>query len=124
MLISNIPVNIVRKNIKNMHLGVYPPKGKVRISVPVNISDETIRLFIISKLSWIKQNQRKFMDQERTTPREFKERESHYFQGQRYLLRIKQTKGAGRIELTNKTYMDMYVRENATLQTKEQLKNE
>jgi len=77
--ISNIMIDVVRKNIKNIHLAVYPPTGRVRIAVPLTVNEDAIRLFAISKLGWIKKHQRKFEGQERITPREYKNRESHYF---------------------------------------------
>lgn len=73
----------MRKDIKNIHLAVYPPTGRVRIAVPLRVNEDTIRLFAISKLGWIKRNQRKFKEHERLSPREYKNRESHYFQGKR-----------------------------------------
>jgi predicted metal-dependent hydrolase len=63
--ISDITIDVVRKNIRNMHLSVYPPTGRVRIAAPLNVDDEAVRLFAISKLSWIKRHQRKFANQER-----------------------------------------------------------
>ncbi|PHN04371.1 M48 family metallopeptidase [Flavilitoribacter nigricans] len=113
LTIGDITVDVVRKDIKNMHLAVYPPTGRVRIAAPLRINDDAIRLFAISKLAWIKRHQRNFEDQERITPREYKERESHYFQGERYLLRIKETNGPGRVDLTSKTYLDVYVKPSA-----------
>ena len=121
--VSNITIDVVRKDIKNMHLGVYPPAGRVRIAAPLNVNDDAIRLFAISKLGWIKRQQKKFESQQRITPREFKERESHYFQGHRYLLRIKETTGHGHVDLKGKTYLDLYVPEGATLATKRRILN-
>ena len=63
--VGELDVYLVRKNIKNLHLGVYPPDGWVRIAAPLNINDENVRLFIISKLSWIKKHQANFNAQER-----------------------------------------------------------
>lgn len=122
--VSNITLDVVRKNIKNMHLAVYPPTGRVRIAVPIRVNDEAIRLFAISKLAWIKRNQRKFENQERISPRVYKERESHYFQGRRYLLRIKETDGIGWVDLNGKTYLDLYVRNNTSLEYKQNILNE
>lgn len=116
--LSNISVDVVRKDIKNMHLAVYPPTGRVRIAAPLRVNDDAIRLFAISKLGWIKRHQRKFENQERISPREYKERESHYFQGRRYLLRIKETAGAGRVDLKGKTYLDLYVKSETNLDYK------
>ncbi len=122
--INDIVVDVIRKDIKNMHLAVYPPSGRVRIAVPMRVDDEAIRLFTISKLGWIKRHQRKFKSQERIPIREFKERESHYFQGQRYLLRIHETTGAGRVELNGNTYLDIFIKPDASLAYKTNLLNE
>lgn len=122
--VSNITLDVVRKDIKNMHLAVYPPTGRVRIAVPLRVNDEAIRLFAISKLAWIKRNQRKFENQERISPRVYKERESHYFQGRRYLLRIIETNGVGWVDLKGKTYLDLYVRNNTSLEYKQNILNE
>lgn len=108
--INDITIDVVRKDIKNMHLGVYPPTGRVRLAAPVRVNEEAIRLFAVSKLAWIRRNQRKFESQERLPPREYKERESHYFQGRRYLLRIMETKGAGYVKIKGKTYIDLYAK--------------
>lgn len=82
---------MVPKDIKNVHLSVYPPDGKVRISAPRRMSLDTIRVFAISKLAWIRQRQCKLREQERETPREYLDRESHYVLGKRYLLSITET---------------------------------
>jgi predicted metal-dependent hydrolase len=76
--LGDIAVDVVLKDIKNVHLGVYPPDGRVRVSAPSRMRLDTIRVFAISKLGWIKQQQKKFHDQERETPREYLDRESHY----------------------------------------------
>ena len=117
--VSDCTIDVVRKQIKNMHLSVYPPTGRVRIAVPLNIDDEAVRLFAISKLSWIKRNQRKFEKQERQSPRVFEERESHYFQGQRYLLRITEQPAPPRVELKTKTHIDLFVRPGTTIESRQ-----
>lgn len=122
--IGSISIDLVRKDIKNMHLAVYPPTGRVRLAVPLRVENETARLFAISKIGWIRRNQRNFLKQERTTAREFKERESHYFFGKRYLLRINETSGAGFVELKTRTYLDLYVKPNASTDYKREIINE
>jgi predicted metal-dependent hydrolase len=87
------------KDIKNVHLGVYPPDGRVRISAPSRMSVDTIRVFAISKLGWIKQQQKKFRGQERETPREYLDRESHYVWGKRYLLKVVEENAAPEVKL-------------------------
>jgi predicted metal-dependent hydrolase len=91
--LGDISVDVVFKDIKNVHLSVYPPTGRVRISAPARMKLETIRLFAISKLGWIKKQQCKLQAQEREPPREYLERESHYLWGRRYLLRIEEHSG-------------------------------
>ncbi len=86
--LGNLDVDVVRKDIKNVHLSVHPPTGKIRIAAPSRMSLDTIRVFAISKLGWIRQQQRKLQKQERETPREFLDRESHYVWGRRYLLSV------------------------------------
>jgi predicted metal-dependent hydrolase len=81
--LGEIAVDVRFKNIKNVHLSVYPPVGRVRISAPMRMNLDTVRVFAISKLSWIKQQQRKILAQERETPREYLNLESHYLWGKR-----------------------------------------
>ncbi|MCP3963133.1 MAG: M48 family metallopeptidase [bacterium] len=97
--LGDIPVDVVLKDIKNVHLSVYPPTGRVRISAPERMSLDNIRAFAISKLSWIKQQQTKLRDQERETPREYVDRESHYVWGRRYLLTVAESNEPPSIEL-------------------------
>ena len=66
--LGNITVDVEQKNIKNIHLSVYPPTGRVRIAAPNRFDLETIRMFAISKLSWIKKQQQKLRKQTRETP--------------------------------------------------------
>jgi predicted metal-dependent hydrolase len=96
---GDITADVVLKDIKNIHLSVYPPSGRVRISAPSRMRLDTIRVFAVSKLSWIKQQQRKLREQERETPREYLDRESHYLWGKRYLLRVIQDNAAPSVEL-------------------------
>jgi hypothetical protein len=101
--LGEIKADVTFKDIKNIHLSVYPPFGKVRISAPLKMELDTIRVFAISKLSWIKQQQHKLQEQERGTPREYLDRESHYVWGRRYLLKIIEIDKAPSVELKHKT---------------------
>lgn len=92
--LGDIAVEVVFKDIKNVHLSVCPPDGKVKIAAPTRMSLDNIRVFAISKLAWIKQQQNKFREQERETPREYLNLESHYVWGKQYLLRIAYTDDA------------------------------
>jgi len=101
--LGGITLDVVRKDIKNVHLSVHPPTGRVRISAPTRMNLETIRLFAISKLGWIKQQQKKLREQERESPREYLDRESHYVWGKRYLLKVVETDAAAEVQLKHST---------------------
>ncbi len=88
--LGEIPIEIVLKNIKNVHLSVYPPKGRVRISAPTRSKVDTLRLYAISRLGWIKRQRTKILGQARETPRSFVQKESHYLWGKRYLLDVQE----------------------------------
>ena len=116
--LGEMPVDVVRKGIKNIHLSVHPPTGKVRIAAPARISLDTIRVFAISKLGWIRQQQKKLQEQDRETPREYLDRESHYVWGQRYLLNILEKEEPPSVELTASRLI-LQVRPNTTRQKKQ-----
>lgn len=99
--LGDVAVDVVRKHIKNVHLSVHPPTGRVRIAAPRRISLNTIRIFAIAKLPWIKRQQRKLQDQERETPREYLDRESHYIWGKRYLLKVIEADQRPSVELSH-----------------------
>lgn len=94
IVLGDIVVDLIQKDIKNVHLSVYPPTGAVRISAPNHMSPDSIRAFAISKLGWIKRVQERLRDQERETPREYLDRGSHFVWGKRYLLQVEETKAA------------------------------
>jgi len=93
-----IDVDVTLKKIKNIHLSVHPPTGRVRISAPSHMNLENIRIFAISKLGWIKQQQKKLREQARETKREYLERESHFLWGRRYLLQVMESNSPPMIE--------------------------
>lgn len=110
--LGNISVDVVLKDIKNVHLSVYPPTGRVRISAPSHMSMDTIRVFAISKLDWIKKHQKALEKQERETPRDFVDRESHFVWGKRYLLEVNERDEPPSIRLTGNK-MTLSVRSGA-----------
>jgi hypothetical protein len=111
--LGGISVDVVFKDIKNIHLSVYPPTGRVRISAPERMKLDAIRIFAISKLDWIKRQQTRIQGQERETPREYLDRESHYLWGKRYLLQILEVDAAPGVELTpGKMLLRVRPREN------------
>ncbi len=86
--ISNLEIFIDRKDIKNLHIGVYPPLGRIRVATPLRLNDEAVRLAVISRLAWIKKQRNNFLNQPRQSQREMVSGESHYLFGKRYLLDV------------------------------------
>jgi len=107
--LGNLAVDVVQKDIKNVHLSVHPPNGRVRIAAPLRMSMNTIRVFAISKLEWIKEQQRKLCEQEREPAREYLDRESHYVWGKRYLLQVTERDHVPSVELKH-TKLLLFVR--------------
>ena len=121
--LGKITVDVVQKDIKNIHLSVYPPTGKVRISAPLRIDLDTIRVFAISKLGWIKQQQKKISEQERESPREYLNRESHYVWGKRYLLKLIE-KDAAPAVLLKHSHLVLQVRPGSSEEKKRDILDE
>jgi predicted metal-dependent hydrolase len=119
--VSRIKVDIVRKDIKNLHLGVYPPDGRVRVAVPLNVSDEAVRLAVVGKLAWIKRQQAKFAAQPRQSPREMVSGESHYFLGRRYRLRVIEQPGKSAVILRNKATLELHIKPGMEVEQREKL---
>lgn len=115
--IGEITVDITRKEIKNLRLSVCPPDGSVRVAAPLSVQDETIRLYLISKLGWIKREQRKFKEQQRQGAREYIAKESHYFLGKRYLLKVTPSEKQTKI-LLSKRYIHLHVKQGSQEQRK------
>ena len=121
--LGNIKIDVELKNIKNIHLSVYPPNGKVKISAPVRMDLDTIRVFTISKLKWIKKQQEAFKNQERETPREYLTKESHYFKGKRYLLKVIERNAKPKVILKH-SEIELYIRPNSTIEKRKQILDE
>lgn len=111
--LGELTVDVIRKDIKNVHLSVHPPTGRVSIAAPSRMSLETLRIFAISKLSWIRQQQHKLQEQEREKPREYLDRESHYLWGKRYLLKLTEKDAVPEIHLKHRTLL-LQLRPGAT----------
>ena len=117
--VSGIAVEVVRKDIKNLHLGVYPPMGRVRVAAPLVVNDEAVRLAVIDKLGWIKRQRAKFAKQPRQSEREMVNGESHYFLGRRYRLRVHEQEGAARVALRGVASMNLFVRPGSNVEKRE-----
>lgn len=127
MIIADVPVELVRKEIENLHLAVYPPDGRVRLAAPREVNEQTLELFVISKIHWIRKQQRKFAAQNRQSARQYINRETHYFLGRKYLLRVHEDDPkhkAATVLIKTKTYMELYVRGGAFQYTKSEVVKE
>jgi predicted metal-dependent hydrolase len=100
--INGLRVEIVRKDIKNLHLGVYPPNGRVRVATPLRVNDNAVRLAVIGKLGWINRQRTRFDAQSRQSEREMISGESHYFLGRRYRLNVIEYNGPSKVVLRKK----------------------
>lgn len=79
--VRGLMVEVVRKNIKNLHLGVYPPHGRVRVAAPLGVNDDAVRMAVVTRLGWIKRQQHRFQTQPRQSKRQMVSGESHYVLG-------------------------------------------
>ena len=122
--VSGIDVDVIKKDIKNIHLAVYPPTGRVRLSSPLDMKRESLRLFVISKLGWIKKHIRNMNSQIREPERQYIQGESHWVEGQRYLLNIIEKEAAPKVTIRNKKYIDLYVRPGSDKAKKEEVMRE
>ncbi len=120
--VSSINVSIDRKDIKNLHVGVYPPNGRVRVAAPVHIDNEAVRLAVISKLAWIKKQVRHFQEQPRQTEREMVSGESHYFLGKRYLLEVVYGAKKHQVVLNHST-LEIHVKMGTSIENRQKLLN-
>ena len=108
--VRGIPVEVVRKNIKHLHLSVHPPEGRVRVAAPLRVTADFIRLAVISRLGWIRRKQAEFREQPRQSRREFVSGESHYFEGRRYRLDVIRGGGPSGVRLAPSARIEMRVR--------------
>lgn len=123
VLISDIQIEIIKKDIKNMHLSVLPPDGKVRVSAPNNLSDESIIMFVKTKLGWIKKQQEKFELQPRQSEREYVSGETLYVWGHQYFLQVEHNQKKNSLVLVgNKAILS--VRKESTVKQREKFVNE
>ena len=123
MIVEEIDIEVEYKSIKNIHLAVYPPDARVHVSAPQYLGDEDIRLFIISKLDWIRDKQEAVRKQERQTPREYVSGENHYFLGKRYILRVSENNAKPEVNIHG-DYIDMTVRPGSTMEKREEILRE
>ncbi len=88
MDIDGIAVEIVRKNIKHLYLRVIAANGRVRVSAPLHLDDDEIRLAVMSRQAWIRRKQSQLERLQRQSGGDYVTGESHYFEGVRYRLNV------------------------------------
>lgn len=109
IIVGGMKIDVVRKDIKNLHLGVYPPHGRIRVAAPLAVNDEAVRLAVVTRLNWIKKQQLKFRGQDRQSERDYVSGESHYYLGRRYRLTVIEQGGNGKIQIRNASRIDFHV---------------
>ena len=115
LLVGEMAVDVVRKDIRNLHLAVLPPDGRVRVATPRHVGDEQVRRLVIGRLGWIRAQQAKFSKQLRQTVREYVAGETHYYQGHRYRLDVREEDAAPRVVLRNRQFIELRVRPGSTV---------
>lgn len=119
--VSGIRVDVVRKDIKNLHLAVYPPGGRVRVAAPEHLDDEAVRLAVVTRLGWIRRKQEDYVAQERQSAREMVTGEAHYVQGRRYRLDVVEASGRPSVALRNGRTLQLRARTGASPTERDQL---
>lgn len=117
--VSGIAVEVVRKDIKNLHLGVYPPGGHVRIAAPLEMDADAVRLAIVTRLGWIRSQREEFKEQDRQSEREMVTGESHYFQGRRYRLDVVEHEGPPSVRVAGRGRLELTVRSGSDREKRE-----
>lgn len=112
-------MEVVRKNIKHLHLGVYPPEGRVRVAAPTYVDDDAVRLAVVARLGWIRRRQAEFRRQDRQAQRRLVSGESHYVDGRRYRLAVVEHDGPPVVRLRNRRTMELRVRPNTDRDARE-----
>ncbi len=119
--VGGLRVDVVRKKIKNLHLGVYPPQGRVRIAAPLSLSDDAVRLAVVNRLAWIKRQRAKFEAQPRQTARAFVSGETHFFLGKRYRLNVTEGVRAASVSVRSSRALDLFVRDGSDQSVRERV---
>jgi len=99
LTVRGIDIEVVYKDIKHLHIGVYPPEGRVRVAAPRRLADDRVRLAVIQRLAWIKEQRKQFQDAARQSEREMVSGESHYVWGKRLRLRVIERPGRAHAEV-------------------------
>ena len=116
--LGDIAIEVTRKAIRNVHLSVHPPTGRVTLVAPTGTRLEVARAYATSRLGWIRNQQQKLLEQARETPRQYVERESHYVWGRRHLLHVIEKDGRPGVSLDHRR-ITLTVRPGSDRQTRD-----
>ncbi len=114
LTVAGIDVDVIYKDIKNLHIGVYPPVGRVRVAAPLRLDDNAVRLALVQRLAWIKRQRDRLQAADRQSLREMVTGESHYVWGNRYRLNVIERPGRAHVELESDRLLLYVVPETAT----------
>jgi predicted metal-dependent hydrolase len=118
--VAHLTIEVHRKKVKNLRLSIYPPDGKLKISAPLHVKEDDLRLFIASKLSWIEKHQARFKRLSPPMPQiGYVSGESHHFQGQRYELNVIYSNQTPKVVLRDNQYLDLHVRHESDAQKRQ-----
>jgi len=121
--LSGITISVIKKAIKNMYIRVMPPDGRVQITAPYTVSDDALRRFAISRISWVKKQKKRFEEQPRQTKRQYITGESYYLWGRRYRLDVRYSNTGNQVYLTSGKLI-FQVRKESTLSQRENILTE
>ncbi len=124
LTVNKIPIEVEWKDIKNIHLTVYPPDGRVHVSAPQQMTEDAVRLFLITKLEWIGKRVESILHQTRQSKREYVSGENHYYKGVRYRLQVIHHDAPPKVELKGTQFINLYVREGSTIDKKAEILRE
>ena len=123
ILVDEIDIIIMKKNIKNMYIRITPPEGVVRISVPKHMNEKDITSFVVSRIDWIKEKREKLRDTNKKEPLEYEDNESIYLFGQKYRLKVSCVERGSNISI-NKDTIELSIKENTSFKRREEIINE
>lgn len=118
--VGGMSIDLVRKSIKNLHLAVYPPDGRVRVAAPWHVSEDAIRLAVATRIAWINRQRRNFEAQERQAERRYISGETHYFLGRGYRLQVTSSGASYRVRLAGSNKLELAVPAGADRDAREQ----